>query len=74
MSRIFTVRDDWRGLPIRANRQPGFAAYAREGDHYQLHTLQVFTVRDGLIQRMTTCQDQDVFALFDLPEIFPSHR
>ncbi|HWE57258.1 MAG TPA: RNA polymerase subunit sigma-70 [Acidimicrobiales bacterium] len=69
MARIFTMRDDWRGLPIWANRQPAFAAYAREGDRFELHTLQVFTVGDGLVRRMTTWQDRDVFALFELPEI-----
>jgi RNA polymerase sigma-70 factor, ECF subfamily len=70
MSRVFRTRGvDWRTVPILANRQPGMVAYARQGDHYRLHTLQVFTIELGAIVRTTVYQAPGVFAIFDLPEI-----
>jgi RNA polymerase sigma-70 factor (ECF subfamily) len=69
MSRVFDTRgSDWRTVPISANRQPGMAAYARQGDHYQLHTIQVFTIEQSAIVRATVYQSPEVFAIFDLPE------
>ena len=48
MERVFALRGrDWRTVPIPANRQPAMVAYARQGDRYQIHTLQVFTVEEG---------------------------
>ena len=44
-------------------------AYARQDDQYQLHTLQVFTVEEGVIVRTTVYQDPEVFRIFDLPTI-----
>lgn len=70
MARVFNTRGRaWRTIPISANRQPGMVAYSRLGDQYQLHTLQVFTVEEGVILRTTVYQDPEVFALFDLPKI-----
>ncbi len=59
----------WRLLPVRANGQPGFAAY-RRGDSgvFELHTLQVFTVTDGGISRVSVFQDSDVYAAFALAQ------
>jgi RNA polymerase sigma-70 factor (ECF subfamily) len=57
---------DWRLLPVTANGQPGFAAYRRAGDGYELHTLQVFTVTDAGISRNSVFQDPEVFACFRL--------
>jgi len=75
MTRVFTTRgEDWRSVPIDANRQPAMVAYARQGDHYQLHTLQVFTVEGGAIVRTTVYQEPEVFALFELPEVFDEPR
>jgi RNA polymerase sigma-70 factor, ECF subfamily len=72
MARVFDLRGrDWRAVPISANRQPAMAAYTRQGDQYQLHTLQVFSVEGGVIMRTTVYQDPAVFALFDLPNILP---
>lgn len=72
MTRVFSVRGrDWKTVPIAANRQPAIAAYARQGDHYRLHTLQIFTVQRGAIVRTTVYQDPEVFAIFQLAEILP---
>jgi RNA polymerase sigma-70 factor (ECF subfamily) len=57
---------DWRLEAVGANGQPGFAAYRRVGDSYELHTLQVFTVTDGGISRNSVFQDPDIFASFGL--------
>jgi RNA polymerase sigma-70 factor, ECF subfamily len=70
MSRVFDMRGrDWRTMPIAANRQPGIAAYARNGEHYELHTLQIFTVERSAVVRTTVYQSAEVFAVFDLPEM-----
>lgn len=71
MARVFALRgSDWRTLATRANGQPAIAAYARDGAGYGLHTLQVFTVERRALVRTTVYQDQEVFALFDLPTAF----
>jgi RNA polymerase sigma-70 factor (ECF subfamily) len=57
---------DWRLKPVAANGQPGFAAYRRAGDGYELHTLQVFTVTAEGISRNSVFQDSEVFASFGL--------
>jgi RNA polymerase sigma-70 factor, ECF subfamily len=62
---------DWRLKPVAANGgQPGFAAYRRAGDGYELHTLQVFTVTAGGISRNSVFQDSEVFASFGLAAAF----
>ena len=71
MSRFFETRGrDWKTIPVFANRQPAMAAYGRQRDLYQLHTLQLFTVHAGAIIRTTVYQDPEVFAVFKLPRIF----
>jgi RNA polymerase sigma-70 factor (ECF subfamily) len=57
---------DWRLKPVAANGQPGFAAYRRVGDGYELHTLQLFTVTAEGISRNSVFQDSEVFASFGL--------
>jgi RNA polymerase sigma-70 factor (ECF subfamily) len=75
MERVYETRGpDWRTVPVSANFQPGLVAYDRQGDHYQLHTLQVFTVEHGVISRTTVYQDPEVFALFELPKFLPRSR
>ena len=75
MARVYDQRGrDWRTLPSPANRQPAMAAYNRQGENYQLHTLQVFTVEGDAIVRTTVYQDPQVFAVFDLPEILRLQR
>ena len=58
---------DWRLSAVAANGQPGFAAYRRVGDVYELHTLQIFTVTAVGISRNSVFQEPEVFASFGLP-------
>lgn len=60
---------DWTLVPVAANGQPGFAAYRRAGDRYELHTLQVFTVTVEGISRNSVFQDAEVFASFGLAAV-----
>lgn len=70
MRRVFAQRGrDWQTVPLSSNRQPAMAAYDRQGDHYRLHTFQVFTVERAMVVRTTVYQDPDVFALFELPKM-----
>ncbi len=72
MGRVFEMRGcDWKTVPVSANRQPAMVAYNREGEQYQLHTLQVFAVEEGVIVRTTVYQDPEVFAIFDVPKFLP---
>ncbi len=72
MARVFDMRGrDWRTAPVSANRQPAMVAYNRQGEQYNLHTLQVFSLEEGAIVRTTVYQDTEVFALFDLPKFLP---
>jgi RNA polymerase sigma-70 factor, ECF subfamily len=57
---------DWHLKPVAANGQPGFAAYRRAGERYELHTLQVFTVTAAGISRNSVFQEPEVFASFGL--------
>jgi RNA polymerase sigma-70 factor (ECF subfamily) len=57
---------DWHLTAVAANDQPGFAAYRRAGDGYELHTLQVFTVTCEGISRNSVFQDPEVFEAFGL--------
>jgi RNA polymerase sigma-70 factor (ECF subfamily) len=57
---------DWRLTPVAGNGQPGFAAYRRVGDGYELHTLQIFTVTAEGISRNSVFQESEVFASFGL--------
>jgi RNA polymerase sigma-70 factor (ECF subfamily) len=68
MGWVFAVNGDaWRLLPVRSNGQIGFAAYRHgDGGVSELHTLQVLTVTDGGISRVSVFQDADVFADFGL--------
>jgi RNA polymerase sigma-70 factor (ECF subfamily) len=57
---------DWQLKAVAANGQPGFAAYRRVDDGYELHTLQVFTVTAAGISRNSVFQEPEVFASFGL--------
>ncbi|MFC7427666.1 sigma-70 family RNA polymerase sigma factor [Nocardia tengchongensis] len=72
MARVFEWKgSDWRMEPMWANGQPALAAYARDGDGYARHTVQVFTVRDGLITNLVVYQVDEIFDLFDMPPRLP---
>jgi RNA polymerase sigma-70 factor (ECF subfamily) len=59
---------DFRLIPIQANRQPAFAAYSRAsaGAHWTAHSIQVLTLEDDVISRLT------LFAKPDSPRLFES--
>ena len=69
MHRVFSLRGPgWAMTSLTANGQPALAAYAPEtGGGHRLHTLQVFTVADGLVTGNVVFADPGVFKLFDLP-------
>lgn len=61
MRRVFRLRGTtWRTVPLWANGETGFAAYAAG----ELHTVQILTVCDGRVVRTTAYQDEKVFDLF----------
>ena len=62
----FRLYADFRLLPIKANRQPAFAAYsrARTGVAWTAHSIHVLTLEDSLIARLT------LFAKPDSPRLF----
>jgi RNA polymerase sigma-70 factor (ECF subfamily) len=69
MRRVFRTRgEDWRTVPLWANGEAGFAAYASGA----LRTVTILTVEAGRVTRMTVYQDETVFDLFALEK--PSSR
>jgi RNA polymerase sigma-70 factor (ECF subfamily) len=69
MARVFRMwGPGWRATLTTANGQPAMAAYAPspEGGH-QPHTLQVFTVVDGLVTANVVFADLNLFEVFGLP-------
>jgi RNA polymerase sigma-70 factor (ECF subfamily) len=69
MDRVFEMRGfGWAVRPLSANGQPALAAYAPGDDGRRLHSLQVFTITDGLVAWNVVFADPRTFAHFDLPE------
>ncbi|KJK51338.1 RNA polymerase factor sigma-70 [Lentzea aerocolonigenes] len=67
--RVFAMRGTgWRMVPTIANGQPAVAAYAPGDGVHRLHTLQVFTVVDGLVAHTVVFQSPAVFAAFKLAD------
>ncbi|MET9409909.1 sigma-70 family RNA polymerase sigma factor [Streptomyces sp. NPDC002935] len=61
-----------RMLPVRANGQPAVAAYERGIDGVlRAHSVQVLTVEEGGVARLTVFLDPELFAAFGLPRILP---
>ena len=61
LRRVFRTRGErWRTEPLLANGEAGFAAYLSGA----LHTVQILTVQEGRVTRMTVYQDEAVFDLF----------
>ena len=72
MDRVFEMRGPgWLTRGLTANGQPALAAYAPvpAGGH-RMHSLQVFTVVDGLVATNVAFADSSLFEAFGLPEIF----
>jgi RNA polymerase sigma-70 factor, ECF subfamily len=63
MERMFRTRGkEWRTVPVWANGEAGFAAYAAGA----LRSVQILTVEAGEVTRMTVYQEAAVFDLFGL--------
>jgi RNA polymerase sigma-70 factor, ECF subfamily len=68
MDRVFAIRgSSWAVRPVTANGQPAFAAYARSGDGFGAHSLQVLTVAGGRVARNVVFADPSLFPVFGLP-------
>jgi RNA polymerase sigma-70 factor, ECF subfamily len=70
MERVFAMRGrEWHLRLTEANGSTGLAAYVRDpaDDVPHAHSIQVFDVRAGLIQRAVTFVDPTIFDLFRLP-------
>jgi RNA polymerase sigma-70 factor (ECF subfamily) len=61
----------WRHLPTHANGQPAVASYLWDGQAYAAWSIDVLTLRDGLIADITAFVDAEVFLLFGLPARLP---
>jgi RNA polymerase sigma-70 factor, ECF subfamily len=65
---VLTGAGDLRMIPIRANGQPGFAAYRRAPDgHHHAHAIQVITTTPTTIAHVVTFRDPALFPSFTLP-------
>ncbi len=62
---------DMRLLPTRANGQPAFGLYLREGDRFVAFNLPVLTLGSGGIRHVVSFFDLDLFDTFGLPRQLP---
>jgi len=70
--RVLVRAGDFAMMAVQANGQPAVAAYERGDDgSYRAHAIQVLTVRDGRISRITSFNDGSLFAAFGLPARYP---
>ena len=72
--RVFDMRGTgWKVAQLTANGQPALAAYAPgRGRGHWLHTVQVLTVRAGLVARNVVFADPAVLSSFGLPGELPT--
>jgi RNA polymerase sigma-70 factor (ECF subfamily) len=64
---------DWRGIPLRANRQPAVAFYVRSpGDTvFRGQLIEVFDIHHGVVTEITGFHPR-LFPTFSLPETLES--
>ncbi len=76
IARVFRTRGtDWQMIPVGAGGQPAVAAYVRsDGEEYRLHTLWVFSVAQGRIERNVVFGDPAVWDLFGLERTITGAR
>ena len=69
MRRVFALRGTrWRAVPVSANGQMAFAAYADDGaGGYAAHSLQVLSLTKHRVSHNVVFADPALFPLFDLP-------
>jgi MFS family permease len=65
----------WRLIPVRANGQLAFCAYAWDDktQTFVLHAVNVLTLRGAQIQEITAFLAPDAFRGFDLPAAVPAN-
>jgi RNA polymerase sigma-70 factor (ECF subfamily) len=78
-SNLFTTPGRFRMVAAKANGQPAFAVYERDGDGtYGAHAVMVLTVTAAGIARIVTFLDPGLFRVFGLPHHhgagLPHHR
>jgi RNA polymerase sigma-70 factor, ECF subfamily len=68
-------RPRWRLIPVRANGQLAFCAYAWDDktQTFVLHAVNVLTLRGAQIQEITAFLAPDAFRGFDLPAAVPAN-
>jgi RNA polymerase sigma-70 factor (ECF subfamily) len=74
MERVYAMRGrDWHLRLTQANGSAALAAYVRDpgSDAARAHSIQVFEVSAGLVQRCVTFVDPTIFELFGLPATVP---
>jgi RNA polymerase sigma-70 factor (ECF subfamily) len=63
----------WRMLAVSANGQPAAAGYLRREDGvHRAHSIQVLTLRQGEIARVSAFVDASLFPVFGLPSSYPA--
>ncbi|WP_407652678.1 sigma-70 family RNA polymerase sigma factor [Amycolatopsis cynarae] len=62
---------DMRLVPLRANGQPGFGLYLRDGEVYRPFNMPVLTLSASGVEHVTCFFDTGLFTLFGLPETLP---
>jgi RNA polymerase sigma-70 factor (ECF subfamily) len=65
---------DMRLIPTRANGQPAFGLYMRDGDAYRPFNLPVLTLGPSGVTHVASFFDLRLFATFGLPETLPAER
>lgn len=65
---------DMRLIPTRANGQPAFGLYMRDGDAYRPFNLPVLTLSSSGVTHVASFFDLRLFATFGLPETLPAER
>jgi RNA polymerase sigma-70 factor (ECF subfamily) len=64
-TRLLVEPGTWRMLPTRANGQPALLIYQRTADGYVAHGVNLLTVTDGHITRITLFLDADLVPYFE---------
>ncbi|MFI0408431.1 sigma-70 family RNA polymerase sigma factor [Actinomadura sp. 3N508] len=76
VARFFAERvfeTPWRLVPLQVNGQPGFACYQRNPDgRFRMGAINVLSLRDGRITRISAFLDPALYPLFGLPEEIPA--
>ena len=72
-ARVLREPGVFRVTPTAANGQPALASYLRAGDGgYRAYAIQVLTVAEARVTRITSFIDPGLFATFGLPPALPA--